>query len=537
MAVLGRWQDGSVSVVPTTSFAVPTSDLFNTGTPLRNDGSAYALSSSGRLTLPSANLADGYMLIARIMFQDTSNGRVSIAARFQQISGTGNFVNLQTGSYSRNTNNPFTTAVAVAIIDNPSASATFDLQWARRSDTPTGGTTRSILEVIPLFYSDIGMYTGSALNLYGGTTRNIVTQGTTVVEGTNITRSGDIVTVTGDNKRYLILSSQWYRDRGEPSSTRTQRIFGHDYDGSPDLAAQSYGYYRQTSADGVGGGIQDIIETITASRTIEMTCYRGDGVSNGQGGGDLDGQAPAEAVTGLVVIELNDTAEVFRTHDATGLQAIDVTSPVDINAARTTDFIDAASWVKVGTVGMENNKGSAFDSLAGSNLWAASTDVTSGERGSMIAKMTINGSEDLEVFHYNYIRGNQGSEDTFAWAANPVGYVTLADNEDLGVSVEGIGIDNVEHPTDTQAGTVGFWGINLDTMEAASGQTVNSAPASTSLVAVAPASVVGGDLSINSAPAFTTFVAPALAVALEVTAVLSGTIVPTVSEGTIVSGP
>lgn len=484
MATLGRWQGGAVSTLPTAGFAVPGSDLFNSGSPVRNDGSAYALNASARLTLPSSGLADGYLIIARIKFTDTSNGRSSFAGRFVQISGTGNFVNLQAGGYQRNTANDTATLMCMGFINNPSASATFDFQWESESDGWAGSTDRAILEVIPFFYSDIGMYTGSALGLLGGTTRNVVTLGATVLEGTNITRSGSIVTVTGDNKRYMVISSQWYQGRGEPSSTRTQRIFGHDYDGSADLAAQSHAYYRQASSDGTGSIIHDIIETVTASRTIEMTCYRGDGILNGEGGGDVDGQAPLQAVVGLVVIELNDEAECFRTNDGTGGQALDSASPLDLNAARTTDFIDAASWLKVGTVGMENNKGSLFDALMGANIWAASTDVASTVRGVYQGNITVDGVEDADIFESNYVRGDQAGEDTFGIAANPAGFVALADNADLGVSTTAIG---EAHPIDTNAGTVGFWGVNLDTMEAAGGaQTATPNPVVLKLVVAVP---------------------------------------------------
>ena len=458
-AVIGRWQGGVVATTPTAGFAVPGSDLFNSGSAIRNDGSAYALNSTARLTLPSSALADGYMIIARVKITDTSNGRRSFAGRFVQISGTGNFVNLQTGGYQRDTANDTATLTCMGFIDNPSASATFDFQWESESATWTASTDRSILEVIPFFYADIGMYTGSSNALNGGTTRNVVVLGATVVEGTNITRSGNIVTVTGDNKRYMVISSQWLE--ASDASIRTQRIFGHDYDGSPDLAAQAYGYYRQADSGGTGSIINDIIETVTASRTIELTSYRGDGVANGDGGADVDAAAPTSAVTGLVVIELNDSAECFRTNDATGGQGLDTASPLDINAARTTDFIDAASWLKVGTVGMENNKGATFDALTGANIWAANTDVPTDLRGIYQGNITVDGVEDVNVFEAQYVRGQQSTSDTFGYASNPVGFVSLADNEDLGVSVTAIG---AAQQLDTNAGTVGFWGINLETM-------------------------------------------------------------------------
>ena len=173
MATLGRWTGGTTTLIPTTSWAAPNA-LFPTQA--RNDGSAYTwTSSTSTLTLPSSDLADGYLVIARVNYDDTSNGRVSIAGRFQQTGGTGNFVNGQAGGYSRNNNNDDAYISNWAFIDNPSASATIQFQWERESDAPTGGTAKSSLDVIPFYYADIGMYSGTSTSLYGGTTRNVVT--------------------------------------------------------------------------------------------------------------------------------------------------------------------------------------------------------------------------------------------------------------------------------------------------------------------------------------------------------------------------
>jgi len=504
VATLGRWTGGAVTAIPTTTFAVPTSDIFPTQA--RNDGSAYALSNHV-LTLPSSDLANGYLIIARVRYDDDSNGRFSVACRFTQSGGTGDFVNGQTGGFARNTNNDDGWVSNFAFVNNPSASSTFTFQWERESDVPTNGTLKASLDVIPLFYSNHGLYTGSTTGLLGGTTPNVVTIGSTVAESDTaaIERATNVVTVKGTDTRYFVISSQWYQDRGEPGTTRTQRWFGHDYDGTQDDAAKTYAYYRQGSADGTGGHIFDIIETSGATdKTIEMTAYRGDGVSNNQGGADVDGQAPTQAITGLVVLELNSTAEVFRRTDATGAQALDGSSPLDINAARTADILDAASWAVVGTVGL--NAEVAMDALTGANVSAASSDVTSGERGSWEANITLDGTEDANVFHGNYCRGNQGTEDTFGVAFNPVGFMALALDEDLGVSVTQTGGD-AEHPSDTQAGWVGFWGINLDTMATAGDQTANVTPVT--ITYTVP--VVTVNLTVPVVPLTITYTVPTVA--------------------------
>lgn len=64
----------------------------------------------------------------------------------------------------------------------------------------------------------------------------------------------------------------------------------------------------------------------------------------------------------------------------------------------------------------------------------------------------------------------------------------------------------------------------------------SSLPSILTFFATVP-TVIGGPISVSSTPAFTTFFVPAVSASLDVTAVLTGTIVPTVSETTIVSGP
>lgn len=271
MAVLFRQTGGTTTLLPTTAWTVP-NGLFPTNQ--RNDSSVYSFNSTtSTVTLPASDLADGYLIVARYEFDDNSNGRHNPQGQIVQLSGTGNFIGTPTGGYSRNNNNDMAFVSCFAFIDNPSASATFQFQWKRDTDAPTGGTARSSFDVIPLYYSDIGIYASNSAALYGGTAPNQVALTSTVVEGSNITRSGNVVTVAGDNKRYLVLSSQFYEGRGG----RTQRWFGHDYDGAQDRSAQAYVYYRNGSNDESGSHVTDLIETATANRTIEMTCYAGDG--------------------------------------------------------------------------------------------------------------------------------------------------------------------------------------------------------------------------------------------------------------------
>lgn len=463
MAVLGKWTGGSITAnnLPET-FAAP-NGLFPTEA--RNDGSAYSFAAAtSTLTLPGSDLADGYLLVAGYEYFD-NGARFNPQGHIIQASGTGDFVGAPSGGYLRDASEDRAFVTCWAFVNNPSVSSTYQFQWkADADDADAGDTTEnSFFLVIPLFYADVGIYASTNSDLLGGTTRNTLPLTSTVLEGTNITRSSNTITVTGDNKRYLILSAQFFEGRGG----RTQRIFGLTYDGSPDLATQSYAYYRNGNNDESGHVSTDILETNAANRTIVMTCYRGDGVGAFQGGGNIDGSNPGVGDHGLVVLELNDSAEVFRTKDGTGSQELALTGPVDLTVCRVgdIDFNDDASWVRASDIAM--NAEVAMDALVSANVWAAQGTVGSGSRWTARTHITVNGTEDVTTRNGNYQRNNQGTSDTFGWAASPMGFVALSVNDDVGVSVqEHAGTEGGAGNVETQAGTVGFWGINLDTLEA-----------------------------------------------------------------------
>ena len=162
-----------------------------------------------------------------------------------------------------------------------------------------------------------------------GTTPNVVPGwGTTHESDTAaIERTTNLITVKGDNKSVLVLGSQFFEGRGG----RTQRWHGLDIDGAQEDAAKAYSYYRNGSNDESGDLFTWLIQTVTDNVTIEQTCYSGDGTGSGQGGSEADGSDPTVGDHALVVIELNDSAEVFRATGSTN-QNIATTGPVDVQA-------------------------------------------------------------------------------------------------------------------------------------------------------------------------------------------------------------
>ncbi|MEG9884117.1 MAG: hypothetical protein V6Z86_05785 [Hyphomicrobiales bacterium] len=458
MATLGKWVNTSKNLIlPPATWAAP-SGMFPTQS--RNDSSAYAFNdTTATLTLPATDLADGYLIVAAYEFEQDQDARFSGEGRIIQASGTGTFRSNPTGGYARDASEDRAYIRCWAFVDNPSASATFQFQWQYdnyQGQLPNAGVVRSEFEVIPFFYSDIGIYSSSSTLIYSGTTPLQVT-GWSGTDGTNITLTSNVVTVAGDNKRYLILGSQYYEGR----SGRTQRWGGLEIDGVQENAAKAYWYSRDSNSDQMGGMYTWLIETSTADVTIETFCYEGDGLLAGEGGSASTGANPTAGDHSLVVIELNDGAEVFQSIDETGLQTLRTAGPVDLNLFRTTDinFSDAVSWVRASNTGMEAQK--AMDALVGTNISGASFAVTDATRWTGTSELTVNGVEDTTTFHGNYLRN---LELTLGWASNNLSFLALTATQDVGASVTELagteGGGNAQSP----AGWSGIWGINLDTL-------------------------------------------------------------------------
>ena len=474
MASILEVTNGTTTLLPGTTWAAP-NGLFGT-TADRNDGSIYGWAdSNATITLPSSGLADGYLFLWGFEHEDTSNGRHNPVGRMVQASGTGNFVSANTGGYARDTSEDRAYVAGWSFVDNPSASATFQFQWKRDTDAPTGGTVRSFIQAIPFYYSDIGLYTSTSTTATGGTTPTQIT-GFTGTDGTNITITSNQISVTGDNKRYLCLGAAYHEGMG---GTRTQRWFGFEIDGTFDDAAKGCMYYRNSANDIGGESFIRLIETATATRTIELNQYRGDGVAAGQGGADVDGNTTSSVgAHSMVVIELNDSAEVWSSTDETGAQEFALTGPVDVNIARVTDveFNDSASFTRASDIAVDC--ASAMDVFAFANVSHAreASSIGSGTRWTVHGEFTIGGTEQTSVgFHGNYNRGNQSTQDCHGSSTNQAGVFSVTAGQDIGVSNQELtGTEGGGGDIESQPGWVGFGLINLDTLQAAAATTMTA---------------------------------------------------------------
>lgn len=452
---IGWWRDCVGGQIPGTIFSAG----FDFDAELRNDG-IYSKPDNATIQLDEAGT---YLIIASIRGVDTSNGRYNPQARVALTSGSGTlFTSYYTG-YSRDNSENVNWTRAVGVVLGASSGAQVQVQRRRDTDAPTSGSVacESDVQVVRIAPTNYGLYAfGNTSNTYGGTSPNTVDitalsseSDTAAISGNTTT---DTVTVKGDNKRYLVLWSV----SGATGGSRTQRIGELVYDGSPELATRSYCYQRSSADEYCGLGSMDLIQTSTADRTISAEVYRGPGVAADDGGADNDGSFVEDGNGQLLVLELPDSAEVFRSHDSTGLQ--DITAAVSINSMRNVDFSDSTSFSQSSNSAM--SVASAADIFVWGNVWTARNNVSASTRLTAYGQITINGTGTSTGEHGNYTRGNQGTVDTFAGSFHPAGIFAVSGSDTIGLGMaplsgtEGGGTDR------TQAGTVGFLALNLDTL-------------------------------------------------------------------------
>lgn len=457
---VGEWRGGTVSgIVPDTTFAaVPGALTFQ----VRNDNSSYSMDlATSTLTLPSTDLADGYLLIAAFEYEDTSNGRAMLNGRVLQTSGTGNAIAPITGGYCRDTSENIIYVRTWAFVHNPSASSTFQFQWRRDVDPPTGGTLRCNFEVISFFYDGVSMYESNSTALYGGTTPNQIQNITTVFESSGATRTGNAITLN-NNKNYLCLGAGHVLGTG---NARSQRWLGFRENSTKLDHSKGYYYIRNNNNSCTGAMFSNIIQS-TGSTTMDMFSYTGDGVANGDGGADLDGSAPTSAEYYMAFIELNDQTACIQTTN--GSQTTDINQPVitDVPSFDTT-LLDVSKtyFTNIGAnSGVTIEAAKDFTLLAGSNMSCAANNVSQTARFTGFATFFKDTTLQAETYHGNYLRNNQGSADTFGWSANQLSATEMVTSETFKNTARRLaGSEGGGAPT-IQVGWHGTWGLAIESM-------------------------------------------------------------------------
>lgn len=460
---IGHWRDSAGLQIPGTTYAG-----FNFASQQRNDNTTYSKPNDSTIEIEEAG---DYLIWGHLVGTDASNGRHNPQARLNLTTGSGNLFSSSCTGYSRNNNNNDWSVHFFGIYRNGAVNDQIQIQVRRDTDAPTTGSTANASDVQIVRLGDgynYGFYQSTSSVALGGTTPNDVSFQTTVFESDTaaieIQVNDTDIRIKGDNKRYLIA----YSVSGDGAGSRTQRI-SRLVTGATEIdASRSYLYQRNTNNMFGGLGAMVLHETATADEDISVQVYRGDGILANEGGADIDGSwvNTAGVTTACVVIELPDTVEVFASVDGTGGQDIAGGVTSTINATRTVNFNDAASFTRVDDTQMDCTI--AQDALVWGNIVTARATTATNVRLTLGARIEIDGVDQTTGVHKCYTRGNQGTQDTFggSWHPGAIFAFTAGQNVEIETFDDG---DNGADDT-TRANEVGMFAINLDTLEAAAGE-------------------------------------------------------------------
>jgi hypothetical protein len=88
----------------------------------------------------------------------------------------------------------------------------------------------------------------------------------------------------------------------------------------------------------------DLLQTSSTDRILQVEVYRGDGVGADQGGADVDSLLNTDGSGQIIVLEMPDSLEVFRSEDSVGLQ--DITTAQNLNIAESVTINTGTSFSK-----------------------------------------------------------------------------------------------------------------------------------------------------------------------------------------------
>jgi len=462
---IGHWQDNAGSQMPSTSWAG-----LNFASQQRLDNSNYSKTNDSTIKLASAG---NYLIVATVRYGGGSN-RMTPQGRLSLTTGSGSLFTTYTSGYMRDSSETDAWFKVYGVYHGGSANDEIQIQHRRDSNSSGTGTivNTSDIQIVQLDYSNIGIYTDTSGGAtLGGTSPNTLALNNSVVETDSdaISRSGNTITIKNDNKNYLLI---WgIGGVGGSSNNRTQRLGQLNYDGSSHLETRNYTYIRNSANNTTGMSSVDVIKTGTSNRTIKMECFRGVGVNADEGGALSDGDWQTSAnQSGIVVIELNDGTDIFRSHDSTGVQSVNVAGT--LNGLRD---VDISSTTLTKSSNTELNCDSASDLFVSANLWLPRHNVGATARFTGYATVKVNGSETTVGRHGSYTRGNEGSTDAFGMAYNPSGiYTTSSDDEKISITFDKLsGTENGGDPR-TQPNGVNFVAINLDTLSGSTNVIINA---------------------------------------------------------------
>jgi hypothetical protein len=457
MATVYKRTGGTNAYFPTSSFSLA-SGVFNNVD--RDDGILISVSDNGTATVNPIGTSKWYMGFLKVRFDTTHNNRANIVCNMAVASAGNAFIQSSpVGKYSRNNSNREIVISNAWFVKAESGSG-FTIQPQFKvtgTGTPTGSIIESSITVIEF---DIDTFPDAAIfeevgdtGLYGGTTPNLSTLGTTHLSSSNITLSGNQITLPA-NKKFLVFAGINEIGRGG----RTQRWWALARNGTVERRSMSYGYFRDNNNDEIGASWLTIIQTGGMSETLDLRIWRGDGVSPvSLGGADVDGSTPTTSEKSIAVIELPSATELL-TSENSALQALNSTGTTSLNLIESVIDNDAASFIKSNNTTVLAQKN--MDALVFANISGAYFNSSTG-RFNRYAIASVGGSQQREIMDGNYARGDEGSRDTFGFSMNPCGLIEVN-------SSDNIILQSIDNGDDAPVGLNPNWGgfgiINLDTL-------------------------------------------------------------------------
>ncbi len=268
--------------------------------------------------------------------------------------------------------------------------------------------------------------------------------------------NGNIIRLNPSGTRFLVLYSMDY-SLGS-GDVRTQRISRAAISSSSGYNAipQSFGYCYIRDDENEYGDCNAwfIHKTTSDDEKLLIEGQRGNADVDSGGGGFHSGSSA------VFVMELPPNAETFISHDSTGGEAVGDTTTY-LKWMRDVDQNDSSSFTQTSISSMNVEQDCDVLLLANGLLDRKSID---GTRLTTAARFVINGVEQKRGQHGTYVRGDQGTTDTYNGSLNPAGIFGISSSSLVIVQQFDDG-EGGSGDDETQASQCGFSALNLDTLE------------------------------------------------------------------------
>ena len=363
-------------------------------------------------TAASFNIKESgkFLVLGCIPFTNTHNNRNTMKSKI--LNNAVDIAGSQSSGYERNNANN-DASLKFAFMADLTSGDDLTIEWIRDvGDGTVAGNSiadETYFQVIRLtddvdtaygFYTDTADTGAYAGQVFDDVLWNSITEetDTAVIER----QAGNTAIRLKDIGRYLVMYSVVIDNS---STARTQRISRATLAGTEIPGSRDAVYLRDADNGlGVVTCMFEVNNTIV-DQDMEIEIQRGDA--------DVDGTvARVINESGLFVMKLLDSTNIYIGHDQTGGDAFNGTADVVYNSMRSNDIVDTG--FSSGAINTMDVILSGMDVIAWGNLFANQTDTAGGERSTRKGVITIESVE--QTIGQNIIygpRGDQGTEDTF----------------------------------------------------------------------------------------------------------------------------